>query len=339
MNLNDVWFALFVLIVAGYLILDGFDMGVGILLLPLARNDVERRTFLNSIGPVWDGNEVWLILGGGVLFAVFPLAYASLFSGMYVAFVLVLLVLILRTVALEFRSKEESPRWRSTWDAVFGGASLGLALMLGIAFGNVLSGLPVDADGNFSSGLIGLLTPFALLVGVTTAAMFAVHGAIYLTIKTEGELHDRIARIAPRLMIAFFILNTLVVIAMVLFRQQITERYFADVWPVIFPAAALAALGGAWLLLRRGDAFRAFLCSSAMIGLLLISGGIGLFPNLIVSTLDESYSLTIYNAASAENTLVVTLIVALIGMPFVLLYTTGVYYIFRGKTVVDTHGY
>jgi cytochrome bd ubiquinol oxidase subunit II len=339
MNLNEVWFALFVLVIAGYLILDGFDMGVGILLLPLARNDVERRTFLNSIGPVWDGNEVWLILGGGVLFAVFPLAYASLFSGMYVAFVLVLLVLILRTVALEFRSKEESPRWRSTWDAVFGGASFGLALMLGIAFGNVLSGLPVDADGNFSSGLIGLLTPFALLVGVTTVAMFAVHGGIYLMIKTDGELHDRIRRMMPRLMIAFFLLNTLVVIAMVLFRQQITERYFADIWPVIFPAAALAALGGAWVLVRRGDAFRAFLCSSAMIGLLLVSGGIGLFPNLIVSTLDESYSLTIYNAASAENTLVVTLIVALIGMPFVLLYTTGVYYIFRGKTVVDTHGY
>ena len=125
MTLNEVWFVLFVLIIAGYLILDGFDMGVGILLLPLARNDVERRTFLNSIGPVWDGNEVWLVLGGGVLFAVFPLAYASLFSGMYLAFMLVLLVLILRTVALEFRSKEKSPRWRSTWDAVFGGASAG----------------------------------------------------------------------------------------------------------------------------------------------------------------------------------------------------------------------
>jgi cytochrome d ubiquinol oxidase subunit II len=339
MTLNEVWFVLFVLIIAGYLILDGFDMGVGILLLPLARNDVERRTFLSSIAPVWDGNEVWLILGGGVLFAVFPLAYASLFSGMYTAFMLVLFVLILRTVALEFRSKEKSPRWRSTWDAVFGLASLGLALMLGIAFGNVVSGLPVDADGNFSTGLIGLFTPFALLVGVTTAAMFSVHGGIYLVLKTEGELHDRIARALPRLMIAFFVLNTLVVIAMVLFHQEITERYVADIWPVIFPAAALAALGGAWLMVRRGEAFKAFLCSSATIALLLVSGGIGLYPNLIVSTLDPAYSLTIYNAASAENTLVVALIIALIGIPFVLLYTTGVYYIFRGKTVIETDGY
>jgi cytochrome d ubiquinol oxidase subunit II len=339
MTLNEVWFVLFVLIIAGYLILDGFDMGVGILLLPLARTDVERRTFLNSIGPVWDGNEVWLILGGGVLFAVFPLAYASLFSGMYSAFMLVLLVLILRTVALEFRSKEKSPRWRSTWDTVFGVASFGLALLLGIAFGNVVSGLPVDADGNFSSGLTGLLTPFALLVGVTTAAMFSVQGGIYLMLKTEGELHDRIVRTLPRLMIAFFVLNTLVVIAMVLFHQEITERYISAIWPVIFPAAALLALGGAWLMVRRGEAFKAFLCSSALIGLLLVSGGVGLYPNLVVSTLDPAYSLTIYNAAAAENTLEVALIIAVIGIPFVLLYTTGVYYIFRGKTVVETDGY
>jgi cytochrome d ubiquinol oxidase subunit II len=339
MTLNEVWFALFILIIAGYLILDGFDMGVGILLLPLARTDDERRTFLNSIGPVWDGNEVWLILGAGVLFAVFPLAYASLLSGLYSAFMLLLFVLILRTVALEFRSKEKSPRWRSTWDTVFGAASLGLALMLGIAFGNVVSGLPVDADGNISVGLVGLLTPFALLVGVTTAAMFSVQGGIYLMLKTEGELHDRVARTVPRLIIAFFLLNTLVVIAMVLFQQQITERYIADIWPVIFPAAALAALGGAWLMVQRGEAFKAFLFSSATIGLLLVSGGIGLFPNLIVSTLDKANSLTIYNAASAQNTLEVALVIAVIGIPFVLLYTAGVYYIFRGKTVVDTHSY
>jgi cytochrome d ubiquinol oxidase subunit II len=339
MTINDIWFALFALIIAGYIILDGFDMGVGILLNPLARDDVERRTFLNSIGPVWDGNEVWLVLGGGVLFAVFPLAYASLFSGLYLAFMLVLLVMILRTVALEFRSKEPGPRWRSTWDAVFGGASLGLAMLLGIAFGNVLYGLPLDANGNISISLIGLLTPFALLVGVTTAAMFAMQGAIYLLIKTEGALYDRIARAVPRIMVAFFVLNTLVVLALVLFNPQITKRYTTDIWPVIFPAAALLALIGAWLMVRRGEAFRAFLFSSATIGLLLISGGIGLYPNLIISTIAPADNLTIFTAAAAENTLEVCLIIALIGIPFVLLYTAGVYYIFRGKTVVDTHGY
>ena len=339
MSLNEIWFALFIVIIAGYLILDGFDMGVGILLVPLARNDVERRTFLNSIGPVWDGNEVWLVLGGGVLFAVFPLAYASLFSGLYLAFMLVLVVMILRTVALEFRSKEESSRWRSSWDAVFGLASLGLAFLLGIAFGSVVSGLPIDAEGNISVSLIGLLTPFALLVGVTTAAMFAMQGGIYLMLKTEGDLYDRIARTVPRIMAVFFVLNTLVVIAMVLFHQQITERYIQDIWPIVFPAAALVALAGAWTFVRRHEAFKAFLCSSATIGLLLLSGGIGLYPNLVPSTLDAANDLTIFNAAAADNTLVIALIIALIGMPFVLLYTAGVYYIFRGKTVVDSHGY
>ena len=339
MTLNDVWFFLFILIIAGYLILDGFDMGVGILLLPLARTDHERRTFLNSIGPVWDGNEVWLVLGAGVLFAVFPLAYASLFSGLYLAFVLVLLVMILRTVALEFRSKESGSRWRSAWDTVFAAASTGLALLLGLAFGNIVAGLPLDADGNITGGLIGLLTPFALLVGVTTVAMFAVQGGIYLLIKTDGDLHDRLQRAVPRVMIAFLALNTLVVVALALFHPNISEVYFDDIWPAFLPTAALVAFGAAWTFVRSGQPFRAFLASSAMIGLLLISGGVGLYPNLIISTTDAAYNLTIFNAASAENTLVITLIVALIGMPFVLLYTTGVYYIFRGKATVDADSY
>jgi cytochrome d ubiquinol oxidase subunit II len=339
MTLADIWFVLFILIVSGYLILDGFDMGVGILHVPLARTDMERRTFLNSIGPVWDGNEVWLVLAGGVLFACFPLVYASLFSGFYLAFMLVLLVMILRTVALEFRSKEQSTRWRSTWDTVFCLASAGLALLLGVAFGNVLSGVPLDANGDIRVSLIDLLTPFALLVGVTTVAMLASHGAIYLVMKTEGELQARIERVLPRLLVTFFVLNTLVVIAMVLFRQDITERYTNDIWPVIFPAAALAALIGAWTFVRRGETFRAFICSSAMIALLIVSGAVGIYPNLLISTTDPAYNLTVTNAASADNTLTVTLIVALIGMPFVLLYTAGVYWFFRGKATVDSHGY
>jgi cytochrome d ubiquinol oxidase subunit II len=339
MTLDEVWFVLFALIVAGYLILDGFDMGVGILLLPLARTDVERRTFLNSIGPVWDGNEVWLVLAGGVLFAVFPLAYASLFSGLYTAFMLVLVVMIMRTVALEFRSKEEGTRWRRTWDAVFCVSSAGLAFLLGVAFGNIVAGLPVDPNGNISVGIVDLLSPFAILVGLTTVAMFAMHGGMYLLIKTDGDLQDRVERAMPRIMATFFVLNTLVVVAMVAFQQQITERYLNDIWPIIFPALALLSLVAAWRFVRRGEPFKAFLSSSAVIGLLLVSGGIGLFPDLIPSTIDAANSVTIYNSAAAENTQQVALIVALIGMPFVLLYSAGVYWIFRGKTVVDSHGY
>jgi cytochrome bd ubiquinol oxidase subunit II len=262
-----------------------------------------------------------------------------LFSGFYLAFMLVLLVMILRTVALEFRSKEQSPRWRATWDTVFWAASAGLAFLFGVAFGDILSGVPLDADGNIQVSLIDLLTPFALLVGVTTVAMLAAHGAIYLVMKTEGELQARLERAVPRLLLIFFVLNTLVVVAMVLFRQEITERYTNDIWPVIFPAAALAALIGAWTFVRRGETFRAFVCSSAMIALLIVSAAIGIYPNLLISTTDPAYNLTVTNAASADNTLTVTLIVALIGMPFVLLYTTGVYYFFRGKATVDSDGY
>ena len=180
------------MIIAGYLILDGFDMGVGILHLLVARTDDERRIVLNSIGPVWDGNEVWIVLAGGVLFAAFPLVYASLFSGFYLAFMLVLVVMILRTVAIEFRSKEASPRWRAVWDAVFAIASFGLALLLGVAFGNLVKGVPLDAEGNMTIHLVDMLTPFALLVGATTVAMLAMHGSLYLVMKTDGELQARV---------------------------------------------------------------------------------------------------------------------------------------------------
>jgi cytochrome d ubiquinol oxidase subunit II len=339
MLLNDIWFALFVMIIAGYLILDGFDMGVGILHIFAARTDVERRVLLNSIGPVWDGNEVWLILGGGVLFAAFPLVYASLFSGFYLAMMLVLLVMILRTVAIEVRSKRDNSRWRSMWDFIFWLSSLGLALLLGVAFGNVISGVALDARGNITMSLFDLLTPFALLVGVTTAVMFAMHGAIFLTMKTDGELNARIRRFIPRLTTVFFVLNTLVVIGTIAFRQEITQRYLLELWPIIFPAAALGALIVSWRLRRTGHDFWSFVASGAMIALLLISGAIGLFPNLLISTIDPQFNLTIYNAASADNTLTVMLVIALIGMPLVLLYTTGVYYFFRGKVIVEPKGY
>jgi cytochrome d ubiquinol oxidase subunit II len=339
LTLSDIWFVLFVVIIGGYLILDGFDMGVGILHLPFAHTDQERRVLLNSIGPVWDGNEVWLILGGGVLFAAFPLVYASLFSGFYLAMMAVLLVLILRTVALEFRSKRPSPRWRTGWDVVFALSSAGLALLLGVAFGNVIVGVPLGADGNIRMSLLDLLGPIPLLIGVTTIAMFAMHGSIYLSMKTDEALQARIKAWMPRLMAVFFVLNTLLILAMVVIHPAVTDRYIQQPWLGVFPAAALVAIFAAYGLLRTGHEFWAFVSSSAMILFLLVSGGVGLFPNLLVSSIDPANNLTIYNAASADNTLTVMLIIALIGMPFALLYTAGVYYFFRGKTVVEPTGY
>ncbi len=337
--LNIIWFILFVIIIAGYLILDGFDLGVGILHPFVAKNDHERRISLNSIGPIWDGNEVWLVLGGGALFAAFPMVYASLFSGFYVAMMLVLLVLILRTVAIEFRSKEKNPRWRSFWDMVFFASSLGIALLLGVAFGNVIAGVPLDQNQNMSVSLLSILSPFALLMGVTTIFMLAMHGGIYLTMKTDGELQARVRSWIPRMMVVFFVLNTLVVLSTVLMHQTIIDRYRAEIWPVIFPTLALGALIVAAVMLGRGKDFAAFVASGAMIALLLMSAAAGLYPNLLLSTIDPAYNLTIFNGASEANTLTVMLVIALIGMPVVLLYTAGVYYFFRGKVKLTPESY
>ena len=339
MWLNVVWYILFVVIIAGYLILDGFDMGVGILHPFVAKTDEERRISLNSIGPIWDGNEVWLVLGGGALFAAFPFVYASLFSGFYIAMLLVLLVLILRTVAIEFRSKREIARWRTGWDMVFFASSLGIALLLGVAFGNVMAGVPLDEDQNILASLFDLLSPYALLVGVTTVFMLAMHGGIYLTMKTEGELQARVRQWIPRLMVVFFLLNTAVVISTIFMQEAIADRYLEEIWPVIFPALALMALVVAAVMLRRGRDFVAFLASSAMIALLLLSAAAGLYPNLLISSIDPAYNQTIFNAASESNTLAVMLVIALIGMPFVLIYTSGVYYIFRGKVKLTPQSY
>jgi cytochrome d ubiquinol oxidase subunit II len=339
MWLNIVWYILFVVIISGYLILDGFDLGVGILHLLMAKNDEERRITLNSIGPIWDGNEVWLVLGGGVLFAAFPFVYASLFSGLYGAMMLVLLFLILRVVAIEFRSKRPGRGWRKLWDFIFFLASLCIALLLGVAFGNVLGGVPIDAQGNIQAFIPNLLTPFALLVGLTTVAMLAYHGAIYLAMKTDGELLARVKRNLTPLMAIFFVLNTAVVGTTLFLHEAITARYLAQPWWVILPAAALVAVVCAWWMVRKERYFVAFVASSLMIALLILSAAAGLYPNLLISTISPDFNQTIFNAASEANTLTVMLIIAAIGMPFVLLYTAGVNYIFRGKVKLGPSSY
>ena len=340
MSLADVWFVLFILIIAAYLVLDGFDLGVGILHPFVARTDGERRVVLNAIGPIWDGNEVWLVVGGGVLFAAFPIVYAALFSGFYGAMMLVLFSLILRTVAIEFRSKMGSAGWRAVWDFVFFGASLGLAVLLGVALGNIARGIPLNQAGEVEvSNIFDLLNPFALLVGLTSIAMVTMHGALYLNLKTEGMLQERVQRLVPISMAIFAVLAAVTGAAVFLQEDPIADGYLANPWRFIFPIAAAVAFVGAWLRFRGGREAIALGLSGTTIALVIIAVGAGLYPNLLVSTTDPAFSMTTTNASSADNTLTILLIVAIIGIPFVLTYTSGVYYIFRGKVHLSHDSY
>ena len=339
MSLELIWYVLYVIIISGYAILDGFDLGVGMLSPFVAHTDTERRVMLNAIGPVWDGNEVWLVLGGGALFAAFPLVYASLFSGFYLAMMLVLLVLIGRTVAIEFRSKRESHRWRNGWDLVFAGSSFGITVLLGVALGNVIRGVALDQSGNMDVSLTDLLNPFSIAVAITAVAMFMLHGSIFLSQKVEGELLDRITTLVPRLMIAFFVLMTGLIGWTLLRTETFADNYRHRPWIAVFPVLALAAALIAWRQIQHTRYFTAFLASASMIAALLCAVAAGLYPVMIPSSIDAAYSLTVQNASAADETLTVMLVFAIIGMPFVLLYTGGVYFFFRGRVRLDEESY
>ena len=339
MSLELIWYVLYVIIISGYAILDGFDLGVGMLSPFVAHTDTERRVMLNAIGPVWDGNEVWLVLGGGALFAAFPLVYASLFSGFYLAMMLVLLVLIGRTVAIEFRSKRESHRWRNGWDLVFAGSSFGITVLLGVALGNVIRGVALDQSGNMDVSLTDLLNPFSIAVAITAVAMFMLHGSIFLSQKVEGELLDRITTLVPRLMIAFFVLMTGLIGWTLLRTETFADNYRHRPWIAVFPVLALTAALIAWRQIQHTRYFTAFLASASMIAALLCAVAAGLYPVMIPSSIDAAYSLTVQNASAADETLTVMLVFAIIGMPFVLLYTGGVYFFFRGRVRLDEESY
>jgi cytochrome d ubiquinol oxidase subunit II len=336
--LNVIWYLLFIGIIAAYVVLDGFDLGVGIVHLFVPGDDREKRISLNSIGPVWDGNEVWLVVGGGVLFAAFPEVYATLFSGFYPAFMLVLAFLILRAVSIEFRSKRPSAAWRSSWDWVFGLASLLLALLLGLTFGNIAKGVPIDAAHNISFNPLDLIHPYALLVGVTAVAMLAQHGAIYLGLKTEGDFQNRARRATSRLLVVFIGLVLLTGIATVFYAPHLVNIY-RQIWPLIIPLAAVLAIANIARENRRHNETAAFASSSVGIGLLLASVGIGQYPAVLVSSLNNAYSLTVFNSMSSQLTLTVMLIMAVIGLPLVLAYTVGVYWFFRGKVNLGERSY
>ncbi len=355
LDLNVTWYLLIGVLLIGYAILDGFDLGVGALHL-FARGDEERRVLLNSIGPVWDGNEVWLVTAGGALFAAFPNAYATSFSGFYLAFVLVLFMLIFRAAAIEFRSKERWRWWRTMWDWAFCFASIGASVLFGVAIGNMILGIPIGggAEAGAAGAGTGLLLtypeyhgtfldlvnrPYPILIGLFNLSIFTNHGAIYLYLKTEGELQQKVRRWIFLTLPIFVILYMLVTI-WTLARVPSMVANFEQFWfmwvIVLLNVLAIANIPRALYL---GKPFYAFFSSSCTVAALIALFGAGIYPNLIRSSIDPAYNLTLYNSASSEKTLGIMLVIAILGMPFVIAYTVSIYWVFRGKTKVDRYSY
>jgi cytochrome d ubiquinol oxidase subunit II len=338
MDLNIIWFILVGVLLTGYAILDGFDLGVGALHL-LTKDDSDRRILINSIGPVWDGNEVWLVTAGGALFAAFPDVYATIFSGFYTAFMLLLFVLIFRAVSIEFRSKHQSKRWRSAWDISFSISSIVIALLMGVALGNIITGIPVSPDKEFAGNFLSLLSPYTVLVGITSVSLFMMHGAIYLVMKTDGELQQKVRTWVNNTIIFFAICFVTTTMATLIYYPDMVAHF--KNYPVFFIVAVITMLAIANIPreIQHGKEFNAFLSSSASIALLMLLFAIGIFPNLVLSNPNPENSLNIYNAASSTKTLTIMLIIAIIGIPFVLAYTIIIHKIFKGKVKLDETSY
>ncbi len=338
LDLNTIWFILVGVLFTGYAILDGFDLGVGSLHL-FTKNDTDRRLMINAIGPVWDGNEVWLVTGGGALFAAFPEVYATSFSGFYMAMILLLVALIFRAVAIEFRSKRSSQTWRQTWDISFTVSSILSGLLIGVALGNIAWGIPLDATHEFVGSFWSLLHPYALLVGVTTVALFMMHGAIYILMKSENELQKQVRGWVNNTIIFFIICYAITTMATLLYVPHMSATIRQVPILFIIPILNMLAIANIPREIHHGREFRAFLSSCASVALLLTTFGVGMFPSLIFSNPEAINSLTVYNAASSPKTLKIMLIIAAIGMPLVIAYTSSIYWIFRGKVKLGSHSY
>jgi cytochrome d ubiquinol oxidase subunit II len=324
-TLQITWLLLVGVLIIGYAVLDGFDLGVGCWHL-FAKKAAERDRLIRSIEPYWDGNEVWLLTGGGALFAAFPPVYATVFSGFYLALMLVLLGLILRAVAIEFRGRIADPRWTAAWDIAFSAGSALPSLLYAVAIGNLLRGLPLNAAGDCTGGFLALLNPYALTVGLTGLTMFATHGALYLALRTDGETQRKARGWAMR---AWHIYAAL-------FGVSATWTLMAylrhgKLLPVAFALLAAAALALTRVWNRKGADLPAFLASGTGIALVLLGVVAALFPDLVPASNDASLSLTVFNSSSSALTLTAMLVIALIGMPAVLGYTVFVYRTFRGK--------
>jgi cytochrome bd ubiquinol oxidase subunit II len=333
MEFQIIWFVLWGVLWAVYFMLDGFVQGAGMLHYCLGKSDGDRRVLINSIGPVWDGNEVWLVTAGGATFAAFPTTYALMFSYLYTALLLLLFALIIRGVSYEFRGKGEGERWKKVWDAaVFIGNFLP-ALLFGVAFGNIFAGLPMDGAG-YHGSLLTLLNPYGLLTGVLFVMLFAVHGALYVSVKTRGDLQARSAAMAKKLWPALLAV-AVAFLGYTNFATKLYDNYLSHPVLLIVPLLAVAALLGTRVFMAREKLLAAFASSCLTILMVVGTGVTGLFPNLIPSSIDPAYSLTIYNSSSSAYTLRIMTVVAFIFVPIVILYKIWVYRIFRAPVTLD----
>lgn len=338
-NWAVLWFFLLGFLLFGYALLDGFDFGVGMLHHFVGETDPERRVILNSIGPLWDGNEVWLVTFGGALFAAFPTAYAVIFSSFYLPFMLLLFALIFRATAIEFRSKVHHKPWRDAWDFAFTAASVLAPFLMGVAVGNVVWGLEIDERGVFLGTVLDMLHPYALLMGLLSVALFAMHGAIYLYLKTEGELQERVVPWMWRTFGVFNALYLLVTMLTLVYRPEVTRHLVAH--PVAWSLVLLNVLAVANVprCIFKHQPFQAFLSSGFIVFALVFLLGAALYPNMVVSTVSEAATLTVHDASSSRLTLQIMTVMALIGMPLVLTYTGIIYWTFRGKVKLGEFSY
>ncbi|MGE5841044.1 MAG: cytochrome d ubiquinol oxidase subunit II [Deltaproteobacteria bacterium] len=338
MILQDVWFFLWGLLWAVYFISDGFDLGVGSLLPFLGKSETDRKVMIHAMGPLWDGNEVWLLTAGGVTFAAFPAVYAVMFSSLYSALMLVLFALIIRGVSFEFRSKVESPGWRRLWDGCLFVGSLAPAILLGVAFANIFRGIPFDQNGIYHGTLFTLLNPYGLLGGILFLCLFLVHGALWLSIKADGELHDRAVSTAHKLWFVLLVVAVLFLIA-TKFATPLYDNYIVHPGLFLVVLVTVAALLGTKVFLKIGALWKAWFSSALTIIGATFFGIIGLYPNLFPSSLNSQYSLTAHNASSSPLTLKIMLIVALIFVPIVLAYQVWTYHLFKGKVTQEDLAY
>ncbi|MDW7991671.1 MAG: cytochrome d ubiquinol oxidase subunit II [Anaerolineae bacterium] len=328
MDLNTLWFILITVLFTGFFVLEGFDYGVGILLPFLGKKDEERRIIINTIGPFWDSNEVWMITAGGALFAAFPQVYATLASGAYLAIILLLVGLILRGVGFEFRSRYPSPRWRTTWDWLLFVGSLIPALLWGAVVGNLMRGLAIDQRMIYWGGLLPLLNPFALWAGLTFVALFVMYGANYLALRTSGEVEKRAKALAFKTWIAALVVTVIFVVWAFFATDILTKPGINGLVPAILAAVALLLVG---YFIRRGRFGWAFTMGALTLVLATVMVFAGLYPRILISTLNPAWSLTIYNASSSPYTLRVMTIIALIFVPIVLAYLAWTYKVFSER--------